>query len=537
MSSSAAIVSSLAVIVSLSGCGSNAGGDSPSPPPVGQVIQCESAPDLNFPQISYILAGYNIFEGNPLPTAKSNPGSDPGFKSNPLFVADYSSCLKTADEQHGRPKGVNAERDEGCQASFSSEALGTVDEFRSSMSSSMSIGASVEVPGEGGGSFGLSSSMQSMSKESTQKSSKMFKSMAECSVYKLALESGDLPVTATGFQNTVDKLSGNESFFHMFDNYGTHFVTSAKMGSRFGYTRYSQECSFTAGAEVSSQWSFSAAASMEAGANLAGKFELGGEEATEAEKALHNAFYDGQYVSLGAKLKFTQGSAAWDSNITGNPMPIRYDLTFICEHPALQEKKQDCTDALDKYCQYLQSSHPELECGKAPAPPPSNSCQWDLDCDDSGNRGSICQDNLCVTNPLSDATVVMKQPAEEEGGYSCRSVSKQVSDLMSKPGQCWDFDHLYCGDGSLPFKWGSDCYGGRISLPEGICAYAVHPQQASWDHMCDGTESRDEKVCGPIEDFSFWNYNVRVCGFKFVKANPCDHAGVLQNHTSTVSFV
>ena len=139
-------------------------------------------------------------------------------------------------------------------------------------------------------------------------------------------------------------------------------------------------------------------------------------------------------------------------------------------------------------------------------PTPAPTCQYDQ----LTSGPHSCQDIGQVT---------IKQPAETSGSYSCREVIIQSQDIIQPTGPiCRTSNQLTCSDGSLPLKWGGDCYAGRISLPAGVCADGIHP--GSWDG-CDGQKVFTK--CGPVADWDFWEMQGgnRVCMWNFYKdTNP-----------------
>jgi hypothetical protein len=141
------------------------------------------------------------------------------------------------------------------------------------------------------------------------------------------------------------------------------------------------------------------------------------------------------------------------------------------------------------------------------------------------NCGSYTRDGKVPNQDTSE--VVMRQPAEEKGDYKCRQITMTVKELLDSRDGCWDFDQLTCDGGTRPFKWGGDCYGGRIHLPVGVCAYVIKPGRGSWDNICDGPFTKYEKICGTEikQDHDRWDYHSRVCAWKFEKEAPAQQVG------------
>ena len=115
-----------------------------------------------------------------------------------------------------------------------------------------------------------------------------------------------------------------------------------------------------------------------------------------------------------------------------------------------------------------------------------------------------------VTNPQSpeqqrlsalldgEFTVTIKQPDEDvQDRPTCRQASIKTSDIIrstssqrrfisggsSTSSICRSLDQLKCSDDTpeLPLKWSNgDCYAGRITLPEGVCAEGIRPDPVDW---------------------------------------------------------
>lgn len=476
-----------------------------------------------YQNFGYIFSGYNIFRGDP---SAPGAGSDPGFTGRPLFKTDFSGCEKTADQQHRTPKGVSMLGDSGCSISWDRKEFSSAKAYASQASHGMSIGAQVEVPVpdapgvSASAGFGLSNSYSSARSDISQNNWKMTHSQAECSVYRMVL-STDPPETSSVFGNYIDRMNLDEASFHeMFDVYGTHYLTQMKMGSKYGHQRFVGECDAKRASEETHSHSFDLNLGLkvvdEASAGFGAHWDSS--HATQEENTWHTAFSSQKVVTLGTALQFDdQGMDDWGARSKVDPMPIRYDMDFICKHPAMQSHQDDCNSALQTYCQYLQQSNPNLPC-LASEEQDDPACLWDSDCGDATQHQ--CNQGECVAR--SSPQVTIKQPAEEKGSYHCRSLTLDQATLLANPDGCFIADDQYCPDGQAPYPltWGGSFYAGRISLPAGLCVDflrltqswgTIHDQRCS-SHAREGTPT---SKCGPVEDFDFWDYSNRVGGWRF----------------------
>nr|KAG5704399.1 hypothetical protein BaRGS_031105 [Batillaria attramentaria] len=159
----------------------------------------ESSP-ANFPDMDYGLMGYDILKGFPLAI-----GHDPGF-TLPIFLADYSGDLQTADGSWSLPKGVVAVPDVSCVTSFSSKVV------KSSRALSKSMEASVGVSGGGWGvSFSASAGYQEASSEVSSGEYILIISKASCDYYYMQLKMYDLPPLDPSFLKWIIKLNNTNN--------------------------------------------------------------------------------------------------------------------------------------------------------------------------------------------------------------------------------------------------------------------------------------------------------------------------------------
>merc|ERR1719277_1397459 len=92
-------------------------------------------------------------------------------------------------------------------------------------------------------------------------------------------------------------------------------------------------------------------------------------------------FSEFQEVTLGRRFPSEGGAEAWVEQSGGEPMPIKYGLESICEHPALKDQKSVCETHAATYCKdYLTKSGSNDGFGSECTPPQKPECTWDLDC-------------------------------------------------------------------------------------------------------------------------------------------------------------
>ena len=217
--------------------------------------------------IGYLGNGYDMFRGCPRPT--STP-LDPGFASPVFDVTNYTKNRQTADHLYNVPDNSHVLKCQACQLNLKVDISESVDEYRKSLNEMMTWGAGIAIPkrdkdnNEGksriarrnrragnqgkddniaiGIAFSGSDEMHYAYESFKEKKQVYTEGFAACAVYCAELElfdSAGETALSTNFINAVKSLSldSEESFYSVLTSFGTHFVSSMKMGSLF-YQRH-----------------------------------------------------------------------------------------------------------------------------------------------------------------------------------------------------------------------------------------------------------------------------------------------------------
>jgi len=367
-----------------------------------EVLDFGAAQDMDkpalFTNMGKVVSGYNIYQGNPMPTAA---GVDPGIIGRPLFDMSYAQGQKTGDMRHLVPDGYSVTKVVGCSLNFASKVISSNQDYEESLKSASRLSVSVAVPGKGGGSFSASSDSQNYRNMASSKNVKKITSTADCAAYKAVLRIHSPPTTSEDFQNAYNSLGNENSYFRLFTHYGTHFLTAVQMGSRFGYTRYISEAAWNSVAEDFKSTSIEAAASAQATA-ASGDASASQSDSREvkAGKKFAENMESMQVVTLGKVLKKGETAAEWAERSTDEPMPIKYDMELICYHPVFTDdkKRTKCKNNLKKYCEsYLKKFHPAVLCEVQN----TEECAWDIDC----GQKKVCREKVCIPEPECTVTI------------------------------------------------------------------------------------------------------------------------------------
>lgn len=270
-----------------------------------------------FPDFDYALRGYNILKGYPQAV-----GHDPGF-TYPIFKADYSGLLHTADCRYRLPTGFLVAPDVACVTSFSSEELTNSHE----LSKSLSVNA--EVSGGGWGvRFSASAGYKKATRELASGNSVYVVSKATCKYYTSVIDRLSPPPFDEDFLALAKKMEKSTSDVVRFlDLYGTHFLETIEFGAKFIYeNKISTENYMSMQSEN---------INVKVQASYSGLFSLGGGFGMDSDQrnvaVSFSKKVETSTVTVGAAPPSTGDAMEWASTVKTSPLPIEYKLTDINE--------------------------------------------------------------------------------------------------------------------------------------------------------------------------------------------------------------
>lgn len=205
-----------------------------------------------------MLKGYDLLKGNPLDT-DGLVTVDHGFRQEIFVPGQYEP---TPDREYYKPKGVSVVECEGCNLDFSSYTMQSTEEYVSALSAKASLGI------EGGkgsfkGAFSLSAEYAQAEERFNEKHESSTCAEVSCCVYQAELSTYDLPPFSDGFAAALEALAANpdENKAQFVQEFGTHYVKQATMGSLFGEQTYFTTDAWMAMAEQSINVELAASAS------------------------------------------------------------------------------------------------------------------------------------------------------------------------------------------------------------------------------------------------------------------------------------
>jgi len=418
-----------------------------------------------FANIEMVTWGYNLYYSEPTPNYDASVGVniDPGLrKGKKLFKYSYDDKRTTVDGRHTLPDGYFSTVDTGCSTVTSSKSARDSYEYSSmsqnevglsgrveanlkfppmkkkgkapappppsGLKAKMKPGASAKIFARAGGK--VSYKQRSVDAGNELSDQRLLRTTARCSSYVAAIAYGAMPDPDPTFEASVKALSDQKSYFELFDDYGTHFMTTIKMGSRYSVTSYIKNANYQsmekrlAGLDVSVGVSAGACVKVSVGkvglkkaVSVGVDIGLVSPKEKEAAAEFTKNVNKQEQSSVGAPLTYA-GATAWVQNSGKTPVPIKFEMEGIC-HPSFEGAGllDECENNAADYCE----KHLKPKFGVDCKPPAERDCFGDLDCGDN----QVCRKYQCVDVPVCQITLCRDK-------YSCDRTSSTRSLTLPK---------------------------------------------------------------------------------------------------------
>ena len=186
------------------------------------------APLMN--NIGYVLSGYDIYYGNPVPTS-GNSLVDPGFRAQ-IFETEYNGET-SADNRYCTPDGLSVLSCDGnCAFSFNTEIIKGTHSYYNKLTT----GAKFDVNAFGGA-FGASQDYDHIQKYTNNGMNMFTQSEISCCVYTSELFTFTPPKFHRNFLGGLSTLTDSYDpyiYRRFLKEFGTHYVNRATMGALYG---------------------------------------------------------------------------------------------------------------------------------------------------------------------------------------------------------------------------------------------------------------------------------------------------------------
>jgi MAC/Perforin domain len=308
------------------------------------------------PNIGFLLAGYDIIYGNPLPTSASGVlTSDPGFRL-PIFDADFSRAETTQDLRYLVPDGLSVRSCTGtCSLSFTSSIMETTSQYRDQLEVKAKASGSAR-KGPFKARFSASSDYRRVESGTVSSGEMVTQSEASCCAYFGQLSNFDMPKLHSTFLKGLESLTDeyDESVYRTFINaFGTHFVSKGFMGALYG-----EQSLISSEAQAffkSRELDIRAAASASAfGISVSADVQVNSER--ELAQQFRRQGVTRSVYTHGATPPADGNPATWAAQTIESPAPIALELERIDTIPSLPISPAALANlnrAIDVYCDML----------------------------------------------------------------------------------------------------------------------------------------------------------------------------------------
>ena len=270
-----------------------------------------------FPNFDYALRGYDINMAYPQAV-----GHDPGL-TYPVFKANYSNRILSADRQFHIPDGFLIAPDVSCRLSFTSDII----ENESDLKSYLTLGAGINVGFINWFRFSLNGQYQKIAQDINTGNYVYIMSTAVCKYYSSKLNERRRPPLDDDFLDYAKELLSNgttaSDVKRFIDYYGTHYISEITFGAKFIYESKLSKWSYNQlkRSNVNIKTEASSFGYMEA----TGNFERGYFETLNFSKVIEEA----KTITIGASPPPDGDADTWAYYVRKSPLPISYKLTPI----------------------------------------------------------------------------------------------------------------------------------------------------------------------------------------------------------------
>jgi len=334
-------------------------------------MSCEDADAPRMNNIGYVMSGYDIYYGNPVPTYDI---VDPGFRAL-IFNAEYNGDM-TPDYRYCTPEGISLLSCSGnCALTFSTDFIYGTYSYHEDLSGKVGVGVGVSGAGNKvNGSFGASIGWNHVN-DMTEKGANIF-TMAEakCCVYTSEMFEFLRPPLHKNFiagLHTLTEEYNAAAYRRFIKAFGTHFITKSKMGAIFG--EESMITSESWGYMVQNGWNIGIMAGMSAmfSANMSLDINY-----NETERETFDRHTKEQLLySRGAPPPSDGSALTWADNTFDEPNVLSITLeridTLYLEEYVSSAVVTNLGKALDEYCDALVSEGVLKDCNLPPPDPPA----------------------------------------------------------------------------------------------------------------------------------------------------------------------
>ena len=324
--------------------------------------------------IGYLLSGYDIFYGNPVPSF-DNELVDPGFRQ-PVFTAEYKGDM-SQDYRYCIPDGLTILKCVGnCDLSFSTDIIYGTYSYEEKLSGSVGINGNVDgIGGKVNASFGASIGFHNVKKLTEGSAHSLTQAEASCCAYQAEMFEFIKPKFNRNFiagLSTLTEEFNPTVYYRFIKAFGTHYVQQSTMGAIFGQQSTFDKDSWSTYLE--NGWDITLGATASAIAAMASFNATLGYNKTEAESFMRAAT-DQKTYSRGNPPPEDGQALTWAQLTIDNPNVLTIKLEALDTLPLEEYVSAKVIDnlgkALEEYCPKLLEDGAIESCDAPPPDPPA----------------------------------------------------------------------------------------------------------------------------------------------------------------------
>jgi len=340
-------------------------------------------PQSDTPGFAFLGAGYDLLSGNPLSTTGLG---DPGFRIN-VFDWSFKQGLTTSDGKYKIADQTRSRPFKTCKSTMHSKTYNSAYTYKHMINVGFNIGANIGFKGPKGASdnvnFEFGIDVRKTRNHTNDRSRIYAQASAVCTAYQLIMNQFFLPNVTENFERGVAMMPvafDMDAYASFLRAFGTHYVTSMKVGGRFGMQMTFKSNKYQALIDNNVNVNLGIHAVVGA---VSGGFGINVTNDRKTQYKISDAIYENSTFSIGGT--YSPDSKTWMASVRESPMPVYLTLTRLdalvnqfslpnLDLKTLPAKKANIIKAINGYCAYQEKLNPGFNCtpqGAIPMPTPA----------------------------------------------------------------------------------------------------------------------------------------------------------------------
>lgn len=329
------------------------------------------------PGFSFLGAGYDLLEGNPLAT---DGLGDPGYRRN-LFRWTYDEALTTTDGQYRIADKTESRTFSVCSNEMSEQVYNSAYSYQKLISTSFDIDVNIGIPGGSSVDFSFGIDVRNTRNHTDTKEEIYAHVSATCTRYQLSMFLFDQANVSTDFDRAVAQMPVDfdmDAYARLISAFGTHYVSQMKAGGRWGLQMSFKSDKYQA--LIDNYIDIHAGIKFVAGQSN-GNIQANHTEDEKTTYLIAQSVASNKTFNTGGT--YNADPTIWMDSVKKDPMPIHMSLVEIAslfnkwnlpDHDPvdLVAKQANMKKAVASYCEYQQNKTEGFDCmPQLPIPMPT----------------------------------------------------------------------------------------------------------------------------------------------------------------------